>query len=133
MTETILAEMAAVRSNAFTSPPGSNPKLAHEPPGRISLGALYQPMFTAGWPTSPLTANAAARLLLSPIFVNWLGKASKSQAVTVQSYAQRLAVDAKIMGDDQFEQDVAAYVLALDGPLSSAHACESENGGEDGQ
>lgn len=112
------AEMIGQGSKIWANPSGTGAALsARGTFGAIGLGAFYQPIYAAGAAGSLLGANAASRLFLSPIFVNWLAKAPKNNPAKLQSYMQRLVINAQSTKDAQFQQDVATYVQSVEQPL----------------
>jgi hypothetical protein len=50
------------------------------------------------------------RLMLNPIFVNWLAKAPQIRPEDASSYVRRLVESAKVYGDSQWMQDVNLYI-----------------------
>lgn len=109
------AEMIGDSSKVWANPSGTAAAMtARGTFGAIGVGAFFEPVLAATTAGSLLTAHATSRLLLSPIFVNWLAKAPRINPDKMQSYAQRLATNAKMTGDAQLMRDVEEYLASVE-------------------
>jgi hypothetical protein len=105
------ADMVGQSSKVWANPSGTGAALAARGTfGAIGIGAFFEPVTTAVAAGGLVGANGVSRLLLSPIFVNWLAKAPKQDPAKMQSYVQRLIVNAQMSKDAQLQQDVAEYL-----------------------
>jgi len=106
------AEMLNDSSKVWANPSGTGAALAARGTiGAIGVGAFFQPLLAAKVAGGLVLANQVSqRLLLNPIFVNWLAKSPTISPVNAQSYVQRLIANAKLSGDRRFQEDVTAYL-----------------------
>ncbi len=110
------AEMLGDASKVWSNPSGTSAaNFARGTFGAIGGGLLFAP-FTAGKAAAGLLAvnQVSKRLLLNPRFTHWLAQAPQQRTqAQMQSHLQRLTLNAKLWKDQQLEQDVQAYVEAL--------------------
>lgn len=105
------ADMIGQSSKVWANPSGTGAALAARGTfGAIGVGAFFEPLLAAGTAGSLAMGHGTSRLLLSPVFVNWLAKAPKVDPKRLQSYGQRLYTNAKMTGDRQLQEDVAEYL-----------------------
>jgi len=110
------AEMLGDASKVWSNPSGTNAAyVATGTFGAIGGGKFLAPFMAAKAAAGLLAVNQASkRLLLNPRFTHWLAQAPKQRSqAQMQSHLQRLTANAKMWGDKQLQQDVQAYVEAL--------------------
>lgn len=106
------AEMLGDSSKVWANPSGTAPALtARGTVYALTAGAFFQPVVAASTAAGlGLAHQTSQRLLLNPVFVNWLAKSPKVRPEEAQAYAQRLLANAKLTNDKQFQQDVSDYL-----------------------
>jgi hypothetical protein len=116
------ADMISQGSKVWANPSGTTAALtARGTFGAIGVGAFFQPVIAAGTVGGLIAGNGVSRLLVSPIFANWLAKAPKTMApAKMQSYAQRLVINAKMSGDSQLQQDVGEYLRSVEETINNS-------------
>lgn len=116
------ADMLSDSSKVWANPSGTAPAMvARGTFGTIGAGALlglwYTPLIAPAAGAAGglvLTQQASKRLLLNPVFVNWLAKAPRTSTAKQQAYAQRLLANARMTNDKQFTQDVGEYLTSVE-------------------
>ena len=87
-------------------------------------GAFYTPLLAPAATAAGglLLANQVSkRLLLNPVFVNWLAKTPKVSPAQRQAYTQRLIANATLTKDKQFGQDVSDYLNSVEDQSGDNH------------
>jgi hypothetical protein len=109
------ADMVSQGSKVWANPSGTSAAMtARGTIGVIGGGAFFMPLVAAKAAGGLALGNATSRLLTSPIVANWLAKAPKTMTpAKIQSYAQRLVINAKMSGDAQLQEDVSAYLASV--------------------
>lgn len=122
------ADMISQGSKVWANPSGTTAALtARGAFGAIGVGAFFQPVIAAGTAGGLITGNAVSRLLVSPIFTNWLAKTPKAMTPEkMQSYAQRLAINAQMSKDAQFQQDVSDYMQSVRQAINDSPDTDSQ-------
>lgn len=116
------ADMISEASKNWANPSGTAPALvARGTIGTIAAGAVggifYAPLIAPAATAAGglMVANQVSkRLLLNPVFVNWLAKAPQVSPDSAQAYAQRLIANANMTNDKQFTQDVSEYLRSVE-------------------
>jgi hypothetical protein len=109
------AEMLNEGSKVWANPSGTAPALsARGTVGALTFGAFVNPLLAASTAAGLGMANQTSRrLLLNPVFVNWLAKSKQVSPAQAQSYAQRLVANARMSKDEQFQADVQEYLESV--------------------
>ena len=116
------ADMLSDSSKVWANPSGTSQALVARGTfgtigAGVALGAFYTPLLApAGIAAGSLLAanQVSKRLLLNPVFVNWLAKAPRTSTAKHQQYAQRLLANARMTNDSQFREDVDAYLTSVE-------------------
>lgn len=113
------AEMLGESSKVWSNPSGTAPAItARGAMYALTVGAFVQPLYAAGTAVGLVGMNQASkRLLLNPMFVNWLSSSKTVPPAKAQAYAQRLLMNAKMTNDKQFQGDVQAYLESVQDAL----------------
>ena len=110
------AEMVGDASKVWANPSGTAAALSARH-AVIGIGAtlFVKPLLAAGTVGGLATSHQVSqRLLLNPMFTHWLARAPNVKPAQARAYAQRLVANANISQNEQFQQDVAEYLRAVD-------------------
>jgi hypothetical protein len=109
------AEMLGDASKVWANPSGTAPALtARGTIYALTAGAFFHPLTAAATAGGLAAGNVASRLLLNPMFSNWLAKAPTVSPDKMRTYAQRLVANADLSGDKQLKQDVKTYLRLVE-------------------
>ena len=110
------AEMVGDASKVWANPSGTAAALSARH-AVIGIGAtlFVKPLLAAGTVGGLATSHQVSqRLLLNPMFTHWLARAPNVKPAQARAYAQRLVANANISQNEQFQQDVAEYLRAVE-------------------
>ncbi len=122
------AEMLGDASKVWANPSGTGAALSARNTF-FGVGASYfvEPFLAIGSAAGLATTHQLSqRLLLNPKFAHWLARANTVPPAKARAYAQRLMATAALTRDEQFQEDVAEYLRAVD----DSQQQQDDNGAE---